>query len=763
MGISGLDAALSGLRVAQKQLDVISNNVSNVSTPGYSRKIMPQETSVILGQTAGVRSSAVIRSVDMYLQRDVWTQVSSTEYLGVQTSYLNSIQEFHGASNKELSVAAEIARLRDSFSELSNQPDNALQLAETVNKASAVANKLNDFSGLLTKMRNDAQEAVRASVDTANSLLNQIASLNKDIKSNMALGRTTAALEDQRDAAIKNLSSEIEISFFTRGDGVLVVQTKQGQQLADENATPLFFKAAPVSPSSYYPESAGGLYVGGDPSVNVTAFDITATAVGGKIGAHLEMRDSTLPQYQAQLDEVAHKLALRMEAQGISLFTDATGAIPPDAAPILNPPGPLTPVPYVGFAAKIQVNPAILDNPSLLRNSTLSGVTVQDGSSEFLRRVVEFGFGQYEYLQAQGTVDLRTTLPDTLQTDFGLNPQGQMVGKVSIGNLSNNVALNDAPDHPFLPVSGPPLLDDFTVSINSTTVTVDLTAVNDAYPVPPAASGAAALVSYLNNNVFAATTTPPVTIPPTLPGMGLAPTEATASLNQFGQLIIKSQYDIGIGEGNMGSTGLAYLGLTAGTTEAVSPYFDVQVGKNDTVRISIDPGDTEADLLTKLNAVPGLQASIDPLNGRLNIRPGPDFGGDIRLIDGPVLNAGGIGVVQTIFGASNPVTGVDNVPFRTANLGPGANLSTGIAASVSIVDYSQKMVAAQTSDAVTADARQKDETSYRELIERQFADESGVNLDEELAQLIVIQTAYAASAKTISTLNDMFDTLLSAF
>ena len=750
MGISGLDAALSGLRVAQKQLDVISSNVSNVSTPGYSRKILPQETTVILGQSSGVRSSAVIRNVDMYLQRDVWTQVSATEYLGVQTSYLNSIQEFHGASNQELSVAADIARLRDSFGALANQPDNSLQLAETVTKADAVARKLNDFSKLLTTMRNDAQEAVRASVDTANSLLNQVSELNRQIKSNMALGRTTAALEDQRDAAIKNLSAEIEISFFTRGDGVLVVQTKQGQQLADETATPLFFKAAPVNPSSYYPASAGGLYVGGDPAVTPTAFDITANAVGGKIGAHLEMRDSTLPQYQAQLDEVAHKLALRMEAQGIRLFTDSTGGVPPDAAPVPNPPGPLTPVPYVGFAAQIQVNQAILDDPSLLRNSTLTGVTTQDGSSEFLRRVVEFGFGQYEYLEAQGTIDLRMTGTDTLQSVFGLNPQAKLVGKVDIHSLANNVALNEADGHPFLPVSGPPLLDDFDITINGTPFTVDLTAVNTLYPVPPATNGADALVSYLNNEVFAT-------------AMGLSPAEATASLNQFGQLIIDSQYDIEIGEGNMGAAGLSYLGLTAGVTEAVSPYFDVQVGKNDPVRISIEPGDTEVQLLNKLNAVPGLQASLDPLTGRLNIRPGPDFGGDIRVIDGPISSAGGISVVQTLFGAASPVKGVDNIPFRTGNLGPGASISTKIADAVSLVDYSQKMVAAQTADAVTADARQKDETSYRELIERQFKDESGVNLDEELAQLIVIQTAYSASAKTISTLNEMFDTLLNAF
>ncbi|MCK5556638.1 MAG: hypothetical protein KAI76_10400, partial [Alphaproteobacteria bacterium] len=39
-----LDAALSGLRIAQQALDVTSTNISNASTPGYTRKILPQES-----------------------------------------------------------------------------------------------------------------------------------------------------------------------------------------------------------------------------------------------------------------------------------------------------------------------------------------------------------------------------------------------------------------------------------------------------------------------------------------------------------------------------------------------------------------------------------------------------------------------------------------------------------------------------------------------------------------------------------------------
>ena len=49
MAIGALDAALSGLRVSQQQLSVISTNVANVNTDGYTRKILPQSTQAIGG------------------------------------------------------------------------------------------------------------------------------------------------------------------------------------------------------------------------------------------------------------------------------------------------------------------------------------------------------------------------------------------------------------------------------------------------------------------------------------------------------------------------------------------------------------------------------------------------------------------------------------------------------------------------------------------------------------------------------------------
>ena len=49
---------------------------------------------------------------------------------------------------------------------------------------------------------------------------------------------------------------------------------------------------------------------------------------GGQLGANITLRDTTLPTYQAELDEFSQNLASRFSAQGLTLFSDPTGNVP---------------------------------------------------------------------------------------------------------------------------------------------------------------------------------------------------------------------------------------------------------------------------------------------------------------------------------------------------------------------------------------------------------------------------------------------------
>lgn len=814
MSFQALNAALSGLRVAQQQLSVISNNVSNVSTPGYSRKILPQSTQVInsTGQIIGVQAETIIRKVDLYLERDLWTQISAVSASDVQATYLANIEAFHGPPDKELSIAAQIAKLKDTFAALADAPDDGFALQATLDQAQDVARKFNDFNDLVIQMRNDTQEDITTSVDNINGLLKQIAEFNGQIKGAANLSRSTAALEDQRDEAIKALSEEMQISLFQRGDGVVVIQTRTGVQLADETAEELYFNPEVVGSSTFYPDSAAGLYVGGNPATNVKSFDVTDTNLGGKLGGLFELRDSILPKYQAQIDELAHKMALRFDAQGLRLFTDTSGQIPADTAPDPNAGPPAVAVSYVGFAGTIQVNTDIIDDITLLQRGTYaSDSTIPSGSSEVIRRVLEFTFGDVSYYEAAGTIDLNVGAPATdLQEWLGLYSQNKYVGGTNLGSfpeIDDGVVGSNSDIAEALSSYFPNWPNDDQVQITfadrtgpgTTTIMLDLSDADANFPIGPGVNDALdQIINEINAQITAAG------VPANL--------VANATRNSYGQLVIESRGDITIDGssfvGAMGTDALAAIGLQEGTYETEDPYFDVQIGNNQAVRVVIEPGDTVANLIDKLEwdaatqtGVQGLHVDFDALTGRLTLRPGiddsnggPEYGGDMRLIGGPFETdtpvnptlAGlpdSVGIISALFGSYTVSGGVvaERSPlaavsygseisnssatyatFRNRYLGPGANISTGILTGLNLVDYAQKVVNAQTQDLVLTQNRIDDDGTLRDLLQRQLLDQSGVNIDEELSNLIVIQTAYAAAARAVTAADEMFDELLNA-
>ena len=115
------------------------------------------------------------------------------------------------------------------------------------------------------------------------------------------MGRPTGDLEDQRDMAVDTLSGLIEVRTFTRSSGEIVVTTPDGRVLADSVAATLTHDASSqLSASVSYPGSIGGIDHAGT--------DITGSIQGGEIAGLIEMRDSILPDLQAELDQLTELL-----------------------------------------------------------------------------------------------------------------------------------------------------------------------------------------------------------------------------------------------------------------------------------------------------------------------------------------------------------------------------------------------------------------------------------------------------------------------
>ncbi len=791
MGLASLDAALSGLRATQQQINLISTNIANVGSPGYTRKILPQTTETIAGITVGVSSGLVTRNIDLNLQRDLWTQISGTGALDVKQTYLKKVNDFHGPPDKELSVAAKISQLQDSFSNLSDNPQDVFRLSGTVNQAIDTASKINNLANLITTLRNDAQNELGATVVRVNDLLAQIAAVNAQARGAGAANRSTASISDARDQAVKELSQLMQITTFQRGDGVMVVQTNQGVELVGENVTGLTFNPTPLSTQSYYPASAAAVYVGNSTTGMIA--DITARDPGGKLGGLLELRDVTFPKQSAQIDETAYRLAQRLDKQGLKLFTDASGTIPADTPP--NP-GTPTPVTYVGFASQMRVNAAILNDNRLIQQGTYGG-NIPNGSTEVIRRVIQFGFGTVDYQQAIGTIDLAVSgnaAPNnTLQTYLGLRSQSTVTGARDLSSFAAPADLISAADGALDPGSNTMRFTFEEPDLGLGPINIDI---NLASVTNTAGNMVQDIIAYINGTIIPGLLPSPAS-QNALTSMGVQFSESAS-----GQLSVTANANITIDgsvvAGGMGAEGLALLGFGEDTYESRDPYFDIKVGNRDFSRITIAPGEDEDDLLAKLQAVPGLGVEDFTVSadGHLRLRPGndyadPDFGGDLQIVGGPFsTNAAGAGVgvipnginiVTALFGSfttgplveESPVedvaysslvdasVGSGSTSFRTAYLGPGANISTGVVGALSITEYSQKMIAQQTQELNLAKSRFTDEDTLRQTLDRQFSDKTGVNLDEEMGNLVIMQNAYAAAARVITAVDQLFDELLS--
>ncbi|MBW7910310.1 MAG: flagellar hook-associated protein FlgK [Alphaproteobacteria bacterium] len=688
-----LNTALSGLKAAQLALNTVSNNIANASTPGYTRKILPQQTLVVGGTGAGVTTGGLVRNVDKTLMKSLFGQVSATQSALVKSNYLDRVQDFHGASEAQTALSNRIGNLSDAFTALSSGPDSTVYLNQTVQAAQTLAKSFNDYTTLINDLRQQSETEISAYVTEVNNSLKQIAELNVQIAQLTAGGQSSADLEDQRDTAIRNVSQYIQISTFTDQNNVVVVSTKQGQALADTKAQKLVFNASEeIATSSYYPGGGlGGLYIN-----STGGIEISQSAIGGAIGGLFELRDEILPQYQAQVDELAQKMAERFDTLGLRLFTDADGNVPASVAP----PAAVT---YSGFAGEIRVNTNIVNDPTLLRNGTNGGV-VQTGSNSVINRITSFAFGNVAAQNAAGTIDIT----GNIFTAASLTQVNHLSGNVNLNTYTPD--LSDATNLT-LPAA-------FDLTIGGTTQTINI--------------GAADTPVDLVNTINAAF------------GPG------TAAINALGQLSFTASEDITLADNTIGAAGMADLGFTFGTYPASNPAFSVSVNGQPAVTVTILPTDTETDLLNKLNAIPGLTAT-QGTGGILQLVP--DEGGSLSFQNVTGTPVGALGL---------SITNVNHTSFRQNNLGPAGNLSTGLAANSSIGDYAKNLVTQQSATYNAAQSTYESEESYLATLDSRNSSISGVDLDQEIAELIRVQTAYTAAARMITATEELFDTLFAA-
>jgi len=343
---TALNTALSALQANQIGLTVVSNNIANVNTPGYTRQRVLMQEAPSIGATIRVGTGVEVVGTqairDQLIERRLWRETSAKSASDMTQQSLSDIEGlFNEAGNTGLLPL--ISNFYNSFQKLSTNPTSPEMRQQVVSSALSLTQSINTRANDLRDLKTAADQAIQSDVSRANVLINEIAVISEHIRE---VEITTPAndLRDQRTLLTRQLSEIMNVRELD-SNGTYQLTTGNNRLLVAGGA------AVPLEIGT----TSGGLT-----TVLSGTTDITSEITGGTLSAHVAIRDQSIPNYQQALDQIAYDLANQVNAVHAASY-DPDGNTGVDF---------FTPIAATaGAALNLQLNSVIANDPRTIAAS----------------------------------------------------------------------------------------------------------------------------------------------------------------------------------------------------------------------------------------------------------------------------------------------------------------------------------------------------------------------------------------------------------
>jgi len=292
----GLRVSLNSLSNWQTAMSVVSDNVANVNTEGYSRKrvvleSIPGDVRPYGTLTQGAEISRIQSVRDNFLERRILAELQEFGTLEGQQFGLQQIESvFSGVG---AGIPDQLSAFYNSFLELAADPSSISLRQAVISSGENLSSTIRDTAQNLDTLDLDNRAQIRDSVEKVNDLLNRIGRINDQLVPVEARGADGGALLDERNRLVRELSQEIGILTYETASGTHVITTATGKNLlTGSNVTELEVQNA-----------AGG------PQIMYKGQGITAEIKLGRMGGYLEFQRNHLPTFKQALNDLAAELA----------------------------------------------------------------------------------------------------------------------------------------------------------------------------------------------------------------------------------------------------------------------------------------------------------------------------------------------------------------------------------------------------------------------------------------------------------------------
>jgi flagellar hook-associated protein 1 FlgK len=725
---SALRTAQSGLLANQAALDAVANNIANVSTVGYSRKVVNMESVVVNGSGTGVRLAELTRSIDEGLLKSLRSENGILNLYSAQTSFFERMQDMFGSPAQNSSISHIMAGLGETMQSLALGPNQAIDQSELIRQADALMTKFHGMVDTIQELRKEADVGISDTVQEINTLTTSLGDLNDKIVQNSTSGLDVSDLKDKRDQGLDALSKLIDIRYFYRADGDVVVFTSAGRTIVDNIPAVLSHTAASsLTPTSTHAEGdINGIYVG----TPVKGNDITNDLRSGRLKGLVIIRDEILTNLQSQLDELAAELQQKINQvhnqgttfPGIRAMSGTRIFIAPATQTIR-----LDPTNNTG-----DVNISLFDNDgnqsatttlnTIMQSATYGSALSSRGASNDWT-INEVATSMQAWLQANGA-ETATVSAITGKMEISLNSTSLNLGFRDQSASANGSSVSDV--EIAFDANGDNVTDETKSGFSN------FFGLNDFF------------VDSLADNVHESDVI----------SSSFAASDATLTIRDASGLLGTT---VSIATGDNIFTVATKINLAvSGVTATIVPD-----GSGNRLRISHDSGAsitvTQASSNSLLTTL-GMHIADVRISATLEVRS------DIKLTPAKI-SSGSVQWDSTLGTSGEYLTSVSDNSTATA-LAKAMTSTNSFDTSGGIgggdMTFEKHAAAILSLNATNSNDNAADRNYQENLTESlQLKSDSvrGVNLDEELSNLIVFEQSYSAAARLISVIQRMFDAL----
>lgn len=330
--MSLLNIGMSGLNAAQGSLSVLSNNIANANTAGYSRQQTTQNASasnqyggVFIG--SGTTLADVRRVYNEFLDAAYQNSTSLNSDAKAYADQVSAVDKT--LSDKTTGMSSVLSAFFSAVQTAAANPSDTAARQVLLTSAQTLSNRFNSISSQLNQQKESINGQLSTMSDQVNQLTSSIASLNKQISQVQGSTNTAPAnLLDARNEAVRSLNELVGVTTSEK-NGVFSVSTGSGQSLVLGDQSNSISAVPSKSDTSQYTieMNAGG----------GTSMDLGNVLSGGSIGGLLRYRsDALMPAINdlgrialATADTVNNQLGQGLDLNGdfgTSLFKDINSA-----------------------------------------------------------------------------------------------------------------------------------------------------------------------------------------------------------------------------------------------------------------------------------------------------------------------------------------------------------------------------------------------------------------------------------------------------